>query len=42
MLSVVDYSIPVHDAIYSKQKLKSEIFQDAIFTQTGFDVKIPI
>jgi hypothetical protein len=36
MLSVVDDGIPVHDAIYSKQKLNSAVFQEAIFYSDRF------
>jgi predicted RNA methylase len=40
MLSVVDDGIPVHDAVYSKHKLPFKDFEDAIYRQTGFEVKI--
>ncbi|GLX85507.1 hypothetical protein tloyanaT_17590 [Thalassotalea loyana] len=40
MLSVVDDGIPVHDAVYSKQKLPFKDFEDAILEQTGFEVKV--
>lgn len=40
MLSVVNDGIPVHDAIYSKQKLPFKDFEDAVLQQTGFEVKI--
>lgn len=40
MLSVVDDGIPVHDAIYSKQLVPFTDFEDAIYRQTGFEVKI--
>lgn len=40
MLSVVNDGIPVHDAIYSKQKLPCEDFEEAVLKQTGFGVKI--
>lgn len=40
MLSLVDDGIPVHDAIYSKKVIPFEDFEDAIFKQTGFEVKI--
>ena len=40
MLSVVDDSIPVHDAVYSKHKLPFKAFEDAIYEQTDFQVKI--
>jgi hypothetical protein len=34
-------SISVHDFIYRKQNLVSEVFQKAILAQTGFNVKRP-
>jgi len=40
MLSVVDDGIPVHDAIYSKQVVDFQDFEDAILSKTGFEVKI--
>lgn len=40
MLSLVDDGIPVHDAIYSKMDIPFQDFEDAIFKQTGFEVKI--
>lgn len=40
MLSVVDDGIPVHDAIYSKQTVDYEVFEEAVLEATGFDVKI--
>lgn len=40
MLSLVDDGIPVHDAIYSKRTIPFQDFEDAIFKQTGFEVKI--
>jgi len=40
MLSVVDDGIPVHDAIYSKRLVPFADFEDAIYRQTGFEVKI--
>lgn len=40
MLSVVDDGIPVHDAVYSKHKLPFKAFEDAIYEQTDFQVKI--
>ena len=40
MLSLVDDGIPVHDAIYSKRVIPFQHFEDAIFKQTGFEVKI--
>ena len=40
MLSVVSDGIPVHDAVYSKQKLPCKDFEDAVLAQTGFEVKI--
>lgn len=40
MLSVVDDGIPLHDAIYSKQDVPLEVFEQAILDQTGFEVKI--
>lgn len=40
MLSVVADWIPVHDAIYSKQTVDYEVFEEAVLDTTGFDVKI--
>lgn len=40
MLSVVNDGIPVHDAIYSKEDIDCEVFEKAVFDQTGFEVKI--
>ena len=40
MLSLVDDGIPVHDAIYSKRAIPLHDIEDAIFKQTGFEVKI--
>ena len=40
MLSLVDDGVPVHDAVYSKRVIPFEDFEDAIFKQTGFEVKI--
>ena len=40
MLSLVSDGIPVHDAVYSKQKLPCTDFEDVVLKQTGFEVKI--